>query len=80
MSRHVEVEPPSAPKLDEDCFQDVEGSEAIDSCFNYPRTIPILQTNLQGSHFATASLRRVLEEDTETIAQIQESWIRNEET
>ncbi|KOB72654.1 Uncharacterized protein OBRU01_11964 [Operophtera brumata] len=41
-----------------------------------PKPIPIIQTNLQHSLAATASLRRALEEDTETIALIQETWIR----
>lgn len=37
----------------------------------------IIQANLQHSQTATASLRRALEEQPQTIALIQEPWIRN---
>lgn len=39
-------------------------------------TTSILQTNLQHSQTASATLRRVLDNQRETIALIQEPWIR----
>lgn len=41
-----------------------------------PPTINIIQTNLQHSITSTSTLRRVLEVDQQTIALIQEPWIR----
>lgn len=41
------------------------------------RTTKFIQTNLQHSQTASASLRRVLETNPNTISMIQEPWIRN---
>ncbi|KAL0894639.1 hypothetical protein ABMA27_013193 [Loxostege sticticalis] len=42
-----------------------------------PKSLTIIQTNLQHKQIAAATLRRVLEEDNKTVALIQEPWIRN---